>query len=86
VADDGPGIAPEIRDKMFQPFVTHGKANGIGLGLSVVQSIVRQHGGRIGVARSGPDGTVFLIRLPQPRGVPRSNAEAVMDGYVSSRP
>jgi signal transduction histidine kinase len=65
VADSGPGIAPEIRDKVFQPFVTHGKQNGIGLGLTVVQSIVQQHGGEARVERSGEGGTVFLIALPR---------------------
>lgn len=64
VTDNGPGIAPEIRDKLFQPFVTFGKENGIGLGLTVVQSIVQQHGGEVSVERSGSDGTTFRISLP----------------------
>jgi Histidine kinase-, DNA gyrase B-, and HSP90-like ATPase len=43
------GIPPEIQSELFQPFVTFGKDNGIGLGLTVVQSIAQQHGGsRVG--------------------------------------
>lgn len=68
VADTGPGIAPEIRDKLFQPFVSFGKDNGIGLGLTVVQSIVQRHGGQVSVERTGPQGTVFLIMLPRDLG------------------
>ena len=64
VADNGPGIPPEIRDQVFQPFVTHGKDSGTGLGLAVVQKIVQEHGGEVTVEASGPQGTVFRITLP----------------------
>ncbi len=64
VADNGMGIPPEIRDQLFQPFVTSGKENGIGLGLTVVQKIVQEHGGEVSVESTGPQGTVFCIRLP----------------------
>ena len=65
VADTGPGIPPAIADRLFQPFVSFGKEKGIGLGLTVVHSIIQQHGGEIAVERTGPDGTVFRILLPQ---------------------
>jgi len=64
VADNGPGIPPEIRDQIFQPFVTHGKDSGTGLGLTVVQKIVQEHGGEVTVETTGPDGTAFRIILP----------------------
>ena len=64
VADNGPGIAPEIRPQVFQPFATHGKDSGTGLGLTVVQKIVQEHGGEVGVEQSGPEGTVFRVTLP----------------------
>ena len=64
IADNGSGIPSEIRDRLFQPFVSHGKQNGFGLGLAVVQKIVEDHGGEIVVDRSGPEGTVFLLKLP----------------------
>jgi signal transduction histidine kinase len=65
IADTGPGIPPEISDRLFQPFVSYGKEKGIGLGLTVVHSIVEQHGGEISVERTGPDGTVFRLVLPR---------------------
>jgi signal transduction histidine kinase len=64
IADNGPGIPAEIRSQIFQPFTTHGKDSGTGLGLTVVQKIVQEHGGEVGVERTGPEGTVFRIVLP----------------------
>jgi signal transduction histidine kinase len=45
IADSGSGIAEQIRDKLFKPFVSYGKENGTGLGLAIVHKIVRDHGG-----------------------------------------
>ena len=64
VADNGRGIPPEIRPQIFQPFVTHGKDTGTGLGLAVVQKIVQEHGGEVTVEMTGPEGTMFRIALP----------------------
>jgi signal transduction histidine kinase len=64
IADNGPGIPPEIRPQIFQPFATHGKHSGTGLGLTVVQKIVQEHGGEVTVETTGPEGTVFRIALP----------------------
>jgi signal transduction histidine kinase len=64
VADNGPGIPLEIRHQTFQPFVTHGKEGGTGLGLAVVQKIVQEHGGEVRVETTGREGTVFRITLP----------------------
>jgi two-component system sensor kinase FixL len=61
LADSGPGIAPEIAAKLFQPFVTS-KEKGMGIGLTICQSIIEAHGGRIW-AESGT-GAVFHFRLP----------------------
>jgi signal transduction histidine kinase len=63
VADNGPGIAEPIRDKLFHPFVSHGKENGTGLGLTVVQKIVQDHGGEIAMQRTENE-TVFRITIP----------------------
>ena len=64
VADNGPGIADSIRDRLFHPFVSHGKQNGTGLGLAVVQKIIQDHSGEILVERTSESMTVFRIVLP----------------------
>jgi len=64
VSDNGPGIPESIRQDLFQPFVSHGKEKGIGLGLTVVQKIMQNHGGEVRVERSGPTGTTFKLIFP----------------------
>jgi len=64
VSDNGAGVADSIRDRLFHPFVSHGKENGTGLGLAVVQKIVQDHGGEISVERTARSRTVFTILLP----------------------
>ena len=64
ILDNGPGIPEAVREDIFQPFVTCGKEGGTGLGLAVVQKIVRDHGGTIRVASTGPAGTRFTLILP----------------------
>ena len=66
VADNGHGIPSSIRDTLFDPFVSEGKENGTGLGLTVVQKIVQDHGGEVSVAQTSSEGTVFRITLPRP--------------------
>jgi signal transduction histidine kinase len=64
VQDNGPGIPESIREDVFQPFATYGKEGGTGLGLAVVQKVVRDHGGEVKVETTGHDGTTFKIILP----------------------
>jgi signal transduction histidine kinase len=64
VSDNGSGIPEKIRDDVFQPFVTSGKADGTGLGLAVVEKIVLDHGGRVAVESTGSQGTTFKLVLP----------------------
>ncbi len=64
VSDTGRGIPELIRNKLFEPFVSHGKENGTGLGLTVVQKIVQDHGGDVAVEKTSPAGTVFRLLLP----------------------
>jgi two-component system nitrogen regulation sensor histidine kinase NtrY len=63
VADDGPGIPPEEREKLFLPYYST-KGRGSGLGLAIVRRIVAEHGGNIDVAANVPRGTRFTIELP----------------------
>jgi signal transduction histidine kinase len=64
VQDNGPGIAPEIRSKLFQPFVTAGKKNGLGLGLALSRQTVLEHGGDLWVDSGPGRGARFVFRLP----------------------
>jgi two-component system, LuxR family, sensor kinase FixL len=63
VRDNGPGVAPEIVDCIFEP-LTSSKEQGLGLGLSICASIVEAHGGRLWLERSGSDGTEFRLSVP----------------------
>lgn len=63
IADDGPGIATEIRGQEFEPFVTT-KPRGTGLGLAIAQAIVDAHGGSIEITSSREKGTLVALQLP----------------------
>jgi signal transduction histidine kinase len=66
VADNGSGVDPAIREKIFQPFFTT-KERGTGLGLSLVQKIVVTHNGRLTLASSDAGGAAFQMTLPLSR-------------------
>ncbi len=62
ISDSGPGVNPEVADRLFEPFVT-GKRDGVGLGLAVARQVVEAHGGRIYWERQA-DRTCFHVELP----------------------
>lgn len=62
--DTGPGIAPVIAGKLFQPFATHGKMHGTGLGLSICKKIIEDCGGRIWTRTEPGHGAIFCFALP----------------------
>ena len=62
IADNGPGIAPDLADALFTPFVT-GKADGLGLGLGIARDIAREFGGDIALGESSLGGAAFEITL-----------------------
>jgi C4-dicarboxylate-specific signal transduction histidine kinase len=63
VSDQGPGIKPDERDKVFDAFYTT-KQNGMGIGLAISRSIVEDHGGRLSLAANEPYGVTFHFELP----------------------
>jgi hypothetical protein len=66
VHDTGPGISPALRARLFQPFVTAGKKNGLGLGLALSRQTLLDHGGDMWADSDGP-GAKFCLRLPRER-------------------
>ena len=66
MADNGPGISAEDREKLFLPYFST-KVAGMGLGLPIVHEIVTEHGGTIWVEDNEPSGTRFVIEVPVSR-------------------
>ena len=64
VWDNGPGIPAAIRQSVFQPFVSYGKTEGRGLGLTIAKKIVEEHDGEICFDVTCATGTLFKIRIP----------------------
>jgi signal transduction histidine kinase len=84
VADDGRGVAPQERDRLFQPYFTT-KPRGTGLGLYVSRQIVEEHGGRIELGEpEAEEGAVFQIRLPaagfEALPAPRRDGSSALEG------
>ena len=70
IADNGPGIGRELREKIFDPFFTT-RNRGTGLGLSIAHSIIKEHGGRLEVESEPGRGAVFTVGLPAGEAQPR---------------
>ncbi len=64
VADDGPGLPPGARERLFKPFAGSERAGGTGLGLVIARDIMRAHGGDIVLAETADTGTTFRLQLP----------------------
>ena len=73
LSDNGRGIPAYLQQRIFEPFFTQGKANGTGLGLTVAQKIVEDHGGDLRLEKSSSKGTTFLVVLPLGPKEPRVN-------------
>jgi signal transduction histidine kinase len=65
VSDTGPGLPKRAQEFLFTPFQGGSRKGGIGLGLAIAAELLRGHGGRLDLLRTGPDGTVFGLRLPK---------------------
>jgi signal transduction histidine kinase len=64
VIDDGPGVPLEIRERIFEPFISYGKAGGTGLGLAIARGLIEAHGGLIGLDERPARGSDFYFILP----------------------
>jgi len=64
IRDNGPGIPERVRPRLFAPFQSAARAGGTGLGLAISVELLRAHGGDITLAHTGPEGTSFLVTIP----------------------
>ncbi len=64
IADNGPGVPERVQAHLFQPFAASASPGGAGLGLAIARELAQAHGGDLTLARTGPQGTVFDLKLP----------------------
>ena len=69
ISDNGPGIPASVRRTLFDPFVTAGKPNGTGLGLTLARRIAEEHGGNVLLEESDREGTEFTLSLTKNRSL-----------------
>lgn len=89
VRDHGPGIPPEERSRIFEPFYRSDPSRsratgGEGLGLAIVETIVRAHGGRVGVEGSEGEGARFWVRIPLARQLADGSEDSAVDPSATS--
>ena len=63
LSDDGPGLPPKAKERLFAPFMGSARPGGTGLGLAIARELIQAHGGSLTLARSDASGTVFAIEL-----------------------
>ena len=68
VTDNGPGIPEAVQNRIFEPFVTHGKKGGTGLGMAIAKSVATAHGGTLTFETEAGKGTKFILQIPQMHG------------------
>jgi signal transduction histidine kinase len=83
ILDNGPGIPASVRRTLFDPFVTAGKPNGTGLGLTLARRIAEEHGGSVCLEESNRERTVFTLSLTKNRYLP---LEELKSGRAASKP
>jgi signal transduction histidine kinase len=83
ILNNGPGIPASVRRTLFDPFVTAGKPNGTGLGLTLARRIAEEHGGSVCLEKSNREATVFTLSLTKNRSLP---LEELKSGRAASKP
>jgi signal transduction histidine kinase len=87
IRDNGSGIPEHLRDKIFQPFASFGKENGTGLGLTIVEKLVSEHGGTIELVDPSPGRTTFklVLRLDTaPETESQDEGSTELENHISS--
>jgi signal transduction histidine kinase len=89
ISDNGPGIPPRLRERLFQPFAGSGRPDSTGLGLAIARELAQGHGGDLTLSVTGDEGTVFELRLPgapaRTASVRRRLAASPAEGEASGR-
>ncbi|MCU1226521.1 MAG: integral rane sensor signal transduction histidine kinase [Edaphobacter sp.] len=83
IGDNGPGIPASVRRTLFDPFVTAGKPNGTGLGLTLAHRVAEEHGGSVCLEESNRERTVFTLSLTKNRSL---SLEELKSGRAASKP
>jgi signal transduction histidine kinase len=81
ISDNGSGIPSAVRSTLFDPFVTAGKPNGTGLGLTLARRIAEEHGGSVCLEESNREGTVFTLSLTKNRSLPLEDRKSGRAGF-----
>jgi signal transduction histidine kinase len=81
ILDNGPGIPASVRGTLFDPFVTAGKPNGTGLGLTLARRIAEEHGGSVCLEESNRERTVFTLSLTKNRSLPLEDLKSDRAGF-----
>jgi signal transduction histidine kinase len=81
ISDNGPGIPASVRRTLFEPFVTAGKPNGTGLGLTLARRIAEEHGGSVCLEESNRKRTVFTLSLTKNRLLPLEDLKSGRAGF-----
>lgn len=81
LTDDGAGIPAHLQATLFQPFFTHGKRTGFGLGMSITKKIIEDHAGTIAVESQVGRGTSFLVSIPLAETAVQENEKRTTNGH-----
>jgi len=88
ISDNGVGIPEHLRARIFEPFISYGKENGTGLGLTIAQKILEEHGGTIKLADPLPGRTTFTMFVPLGSSTDadgREEVPAIISNNVTSK-